>query len=117
MTIQTHPLPTGPDPETLWQLALTDLRWQMTRATFNAWLVGSRALPAASTATFLVVVVGNEYAADWLTHRLAPMVARTLVDLTGGPMVVCFVPGHLSTPRRTGSAAPLPAEERCADLC
>ena len=88
------PLLTSPDK--LWPLVLADLRQQMTRATFNTWLADSRILTAPSTPTFWVVVVRNEYAYEWLTNRLAPVVQRTLertlVGLVGSKVIICFVP-------------------------
>lgn len=70
-------------PDKLWPLVLADLRQQMTKATFNTWLVDSRILTAPSTPTFWVVVVRNEYAHEWLTNRLVPVIQRTLVGLVG----------------------------------
>jgi hypothetical protein len=52
----TLPLPSY-SPEALWQLVLNDLRYQMTKATFNNWLGSSSILTSASSLVFLVVVV------------------------------------------------------------
>ena len=79
-------------PDKLWPLVLADLRHQMTKATFNTWLVDSRILIAPSTPTFWVVVVRNEFAHEWLTNRLAPVIERTLVGLVGSKVGVCFIP-------------------------
>jgi chromosomal replication initiation ATPase DnaA len=79
-------------PDKLWPLVLADLRQQMTKATFNTWLVDSRILTAPSTPTFWVVVVRNEYAYEWLTNRLAPVIERTLVGLVDSKVIICFVP-------------------------
>jgi len=84
------PLVTTPDK--LWPLVLANLRQQMTRATFNTWLADSRILTAPSTPTFWVVVVRNEYAYEWLTNRLSPVIERTLVGLVGSKVFVCFIP-------------------------
>jgi len=87
------PLPSSPD--VLWQMALGDLRYQMTKATFNNWLRGSSVLIAASSPVFLVVVVRNEYAWEWLTYRLNPVVTSTVVSLAEGKVAVCFVPRRI----------------------
>jgi len=82
-------------PDKLWPLVLADLRQQMTKATFNTWLVDSRILTAPSTPAFWVVVVRNEYAYEWLTNRLSPIIERTLVGLVGSKVIICFVPGTM----------------------
>ena len=79
-------------PDKLWPLVLAELRHQMTKTTFNTLLVDSHVLTAPSTPTFWVVVVRNEYALDWLTNHLAPVIERTLVGLAGSKVIVCFVP-------------------------
>jgi hypothetical protein len=79
-------------PETLWQIALSELKQQMTRATFNAWLVDSRVIPEASSPAFLVIVVRNQYAYEWLTYRLQSVVVRTLTGMAGYEVAVCFIP-------------------------
>lgn len=79
-------------PGDLWQLALTELRQQMTKATFNTWLVDSYVLADASTPIFWIVVVRNEYASEWLTYRLCPVVVRTVGGLLGNEVTICFIP-------------------------
>lgn len=79
-------------PDKMWPLVLADLRQQMTKATFNTWLVDSHILIAPSTPAFWVVVVRNEYAYEWLTNRLSPVIKRTLVGLVGSKVIICFVP-------------------------
>ncbi len=88
-------------PETLWQIALSELKHQMTKATFNTWLVDSRVVPEASSPVFLVVVVRNQYAYEWLTYRLQPVIVRTLSSLAGYQVEVCFIPRSLRTMRRS----------------
>ena len=69
--------------EELWQTTLEELRLQMTRATFDQWLLGSTAVPEASTALCLTVAVRNQYAQEWLTHRLHNVIVRTLSSVAG----------------------------------
>jgi len=84
--------PLAAAPDRLWPLVLADLRQQMTKATFNTWLVDCCILIAPSTPTFRVVVVRNEFAHEWLTNRLAPVIEHTLVGLVGSKVVVCLFP-------------------------
>lgn len=79
-------------PGDLWRLALASLRQQLTKDTFNAWLVDSNILTAPSTPTFWVVVVRNEYAWEWLTYQLSPVIKRTLAGLVGETATICFIP-------------------------
>jgi hypothetical protein len=77
--------------EELWQVTLEELRLQMTRASFNQWLLGSFAVPGASTPLSLTVAVRNRYAQEWLAHRLHPIIARTLAAVAGYKVQVRFV--------------------------
>jgi chromosomal replication initiation ATPase DnaA len=86
-----HPLPAY-TPEELWHLVLAELRQQMTKTTFNAWLVDSCILSTSSTSAFWVVVVRNEFAWEWLTYQLSPVVERTIVGLVGNAVTICFIP-------------------------
>ncbi|MCZ7673810.1 MAG: hypothetical protein M5U34_45170 [Chloroflexi bacterium] len=88
-------------PEILWPIALGELKQQMTKATFNAWLVDSRVIPGASSPVFLVVAVRNQYAYEWLTYRLQPVVVRTLTGMAGYEVGVCFIPYVVRTMRRS----------------
>lgn len=87
----TCPLPT-PVPGELWQTTLHELRLQMTKVTYNTWLADSYLLTTASTPHFWVIVVCNEFAWEWLTHRLCPVVERTVNGLMARPVTVCFIP-------------------------
>jgi hypothetical protein len=77
------------DPCAVWRTALDELKLQLTGATFDTWLRRSSAV--AFEGDMLVVGVQNEYAQDWLTHRLAEMVQRTLTGIAGRAMAVRFV--------------------------
>lgn len=85
------PLPTHA-PGALWPVALVELQRQMTKATFNIWLVDSCVLTTASTPVFWVIVVSNEYAWEWLTYRLCPVIERTVDGLVGNEVTICFIP-------------------------
>lgn len=87
--------------EILWPLALGELKQQMTKATFNTWLVDSQVIPEASSPTFLVISVRNQYAYEWLTYRLQPVIDRTMTGVAGYKVEVCFIPRVLRTMRRS----------------
>lgn len=71
------------DPEELWHLTLGELRLQMTKATFDQWLLGSVVVPEISTPLSLTVAVRNRYAQDWLANRLHNVVVRALAAVAG----------------------------------
>jgi chromosomal replication initiator protein len=78
-----------PSPETAWKAALGDLEMQMTKATYNTWLLGTRAL--AYDDDEFVVGVRNDFAKDWLENRLYDLIARTLSGVLGRRVSVRFV--------------------------
>jgi hypothetical protein len=95
-------LPLPYSPEALWQKALQELQYQMTKATFTNWLAGSRAIPEASSARLLTVEVRNRCAQEWLTHRLQPVINRAVAGIAGYGLVVCLVVTPMrSDPLRT----------------
>jgi hypothetical protein len=102
----TLPLPAS-SPDDLWQMALGDLRYQMTKATFNNWLGGSSILKSASSPVFLVVVVRNVYAWEWLTYCLRPVVMRTVVNIVGDKAAICFIPRAIQRNREELSRRPI----------
>ena len=64
----------------------------MIKATFNAWLADSCVFPEASSLTFMVIVVRNRYAQEWLTYRLHPVITRALAYITDYGVEAYFVP-------------------------
>ena len=60
----------------LWLAALGELQLQMTRATYDTWLRGSRVV-AYDDNTY-TIFVRHSYAVDWLQNRLLPVIRRTL---------------------------------------
>jgi chromosomal replication initiator protein len=75
----------------VWSAALGELQLQMTQATFETWLRGSRLL-RYEDGTF-VIAVKSGYAKDWLENRLLTTVKRTLTRLAGRTVDVKFVVG------------------------
>jgi chromosomal replication initiator protein len=62
---------------------------QMTRATFNTWLQGTKALACHDDE--FVIGVRNDFAKDWLENRLYDVIVRTLSGVVGRPIKVRFV--------------------------
>lgn len=85
------PAPLYTTPDELWRVALAELRLQMTKATYNAWLADSYVLAPLSQLTCLVVMVRNQYAQEWLTCRLLSVITRTLAGIAGHTIDVSFV--------------------------
>jgi hypothetical protein len=72
-----------------WQQVLGNLQLQMTRATFDRWLRGTRLLEVADSAW--IVGTPDAYALDWLTNRLMPVVATAAKHTAGHEVTVRFV--------------------------
>jgi hypothetical protein len=79
------------DPEELWHLTLGELRLQMTKATFDQWLLGSVVVREASTPLSLTVAVRNRYAQEWLANRLHNVIVRALAAVAGYRVQICYV--------------------------
>jgi len=87
--------------EQIWQESLTQLKMQMTEATFETWVRESRAVSRENGT--LVVGVKNQFSKDWLENRLAPVVNRTVTTIAGQPLQLEYV----VLPE---AVAPVPAE-------
>jgi hypothetical protein len=68
------------NPFDLWKQALFELELQMMKAPFDTWLRGTVSVVAEDNV--LIVLVKNEYAVDWLGHRLIKPIKCTLRRLT-----------------------------------
>jgi len=83
-------------PSAVWEAAKAQLRFQMVRGTYDAWLADTRCVGVeddpeeASADRTLVVQVTNRYAAEWLELRLKRLILRTLQGLAGAPIGVHF---------------------------
>jgi len=73
----------------LWEAALDELPRQMTQATFDSWLRGSRAVGFEDGV--LSVVVSGRMAQEWLESRLLPTITRTVGRIAGREVGVRFV--------------------------
>ena len=99
----------------VWQATLGELQLQMTKATFDTWLRGSRVVECADDG--LVVHVRHTYAVDWLQNRLLDLIERTLQRHTGRQVSVTFTARasereeHLVlVPETVAEGAPVPRE-------
>ncbi|HSH02048.1 MAG TPA: DnaA N-terminal domain-containing protein [Anaerolineae bacterium] len=81
--------PPEPQEARIWRHTLDELSLQMTQTTFNSWLADSKLVQAAEGV--YVILVRNEYACDWLTNRLKPMILRTLRVIAEAQVDVAFV--------------------------
>jgi hypothetical protein len=83
------PLPYAP--ETLWQLALNELRQEMLRATFDLWLRDTAVVVAASSPTLLTIAVRDGRAQEWLARQLQPVILRAVRGIAGYRIDVRYV--------------------------
>ena len=80
----------------LWPAVLSELKLQMTEATFDAWLRNTIGTVAGDQ---LTVAVKNGYAKDWLESRLLTTVERTVARVAGESLGIVFrVDGETSPP-------------------
>ena len=77
------------NPDLIWSATLGELELQMTQATFDTWLRGSKLLKYEGGA--FVVGVKSGYAKDWLEHRLLATIKRTLARQSGKTVEVKFI--------------------------
>lgn len=77
-----------PGAQKQWQAALGELQLQMTRATFDTWLRGSRVI-SCEDQTF-TIFVRHTYAVDWLQNRLLSIIKQTLHRHTDRDVEVVF---------------------------
>lgn len=86
---EPEPEPVPVEAVRLWATSLGELQLQMTRATFDTWLRGSRVVEA--TEGCLIVAVRHAYAVDWLQNRLMPVIQRTVARHARGDVKITFV--------------------------
>ena len=77
------------DASEAWQATLGELQLQMTKATFDTWLKATYVV-AYEDGTF-IIATHNAYAKDWLEHKLAPVIKRTLGRIMGRSVELKFV--------------------------
>jgi hypothetical protein len=89
------PEPAPPQPEIshetsrVWQTAYGDLQLQLPRETFDAWLRNARLLSCEGEV--FTIGVDNQYAVEWLKHRLHKVVSDTLRRIAEKEVSVNYV--------------------------
>lgn len=91
----------------VWDRTLDILQGQMTRATFDTWLRGSRLLE--ENGVTWTVAVRHAYALDWLNSRLMPVIERAARHVAGREVAVQFTVKAPQVPD------PVPRTERLGD--
>jgi len=82
----TRPLETSA--QDLWELALAELQVQVTRPNYETWLKDTVGLRFDNG--FFVVGAPNDFATEWLSTKLRPLIAKTLTGIIGHPVDVTF---------------------------
>ncbi len=77
------------DAARLWEAALGRLQIEVSRANFETWLRGTRALARDGGA--LTVEAGSPFRADWLNGNLAALASHCLSELAREPLSARFV--------------------------
>lgn len=88
-----------------WSSILEDLQLQMTRATYDTWLRGTRVV--ATEGDTWTVYVRHAYAMDWLNARLRPVIDRTVARHAPGIRVE-FTATDPAPPVKWKNPEPLP---------
>jgi hypothetical protein len=73
----------------IWTRSLEELRLQMTKATFDTWLRGSKVVGANDG--HLTILVRHPHAVDWLQNRLLPVIERTVARHMDHRVKITFV--------------------------
>lgn len=72
----------------VWETALGELQVLLPRPSYDTWLKDTRGL--ALSAGCLTVGAPSIFAAEWLRHRLAPLIKRTVTKVAGEDVDVSF---------------------------
>jgi hypothetical protein len=88
---ETEPEIVPAEAHQLWSQCLGELQLQMTKATFDTWLRGSRVVEAGDGC--LTIAVRHAYAVDWLQDRLFSVIQRTVARHAGSEVKISFVTG------------------------
>ena len=84
--------PAASRPETsaqhLWEIALAELQLQVTRPNYETWLKDTVAVRFDNG--HFVVGAPNDFATEWLSTKLRPLIAKTLSSIIGYPVEVTF---------------------------
>jgi len=72
----------------LWEIALAELQLQVTRPNYETWLKDTVGLRFDNGS--FVVGAPNDFATEWLSTKLRPLIAKTLSSIIGHPVEVIF---------------------------
>jgi len=89
--------------QSLWETALAQLQLQVTRPNFDTWLKDTVGLGFQDS--LFEVGAPNDFATEWLSTKLRPLIAKTLSGIVGYPVDVSF---RLLTSRPNGGSAAQP---------
>lgn len=114
------------EPEQIWQAAQEELRFQLSKPSYETWLKNASLVGREKNA--FKIGVPTKLAKDWLEDRYSAMIKETLSAIVSGDVTVSFevVPGHAEGGSRRAAAAvavaeraveeaELPAEEPAVD--
>ena len=87
--IEPEPEDISVEARRIWTRSLEELQLQMTRATFDTWLRGSKVVEASDGC--LTVAVRHAHAVDWLQNRLLSVIERTVARHADGEVKITFV--------------------------
>lgn len=84
--------------DNLWRMALSELKLQIDKATFNTWLNDTTVGGWDENTAVLTVLCRNDYAVETLQARLAETIERVLSFFAKRPVTVRFETRSLSVP-------------------
>ena len=74
--------------QNLWEIALAELQLQVTRPNYETWLKDTAGMLFDNG--LFVVGAPNDFATEWLSTKLRPLIAKTLSSIIGHPVEVTF---------------------------
>src|SRR5438132_1580019 len=105
----------GMNPEQIWQAAQEELRFQLSKPSYETWLKNASLVSRERNA--FRIGVPTKLAKDWLEDRYSAMIKETLSAIVSGDVSVAFevMPGQPEPLRRASAVAvaeePPPEEE------
>jgi len=69
------------DPDQLWSAAQDELRFQVSRSSFEAWLKNARIIDVGDDGRRVRLGVPTELAREWVAERYAPLIRETLAAI------------------------------------
>ena len=88
------------DPQQLWQVAQEELRFQVVRPGYEAWL--ANAVLVDSDGHTFTVGVPTMFARDWVSERYVPLIRETLSGVLGRDceVIITVDPESVAASRR-----------------